>query len=301
VASENVMSINECGVVGIITSKRTWSQFDEQAITASEGISFAQPSSVVLSLIDDLIKNGSLSTVIPKAKEFVKIESNDPGQSETNQQLNIDSVKNFLSSTYEFRSILEQNKNKYDSDKINKLLDILNRQVDFCKQLISKLEGGKKADNDDIFMWNSVIDLYLQAKILLNDLGFSSTAAEKNTTNSSSFTVQKYHYSCKDMMCQYVVGEGNNECVISSDCYRYTCKDRSCERVEGKGSDDCFSSYDCKHSECQSGKCTEVSGKGENQCYSDYYCKHSECQGGKCVELYTPGTTTCYSDWSCQQ
>lgn len=282
--------INECGIIGINTWKRTWT--DEN--TPSEGMGFALSSNSVYQIIKELISKGSSDKQIPQTSSNQITYKDKPN--EQNQYADLQTIKSYLISTYQIKSLLESKKEQFNQEKINKILDIFNRQIDFCKHLISKLESGQKLNQDDIFMWNSVLSMENEASQIIQQL--LDEYQEKN--KPKAYEPIKYHYTCKNMMCTYVQGDGPNDCTFSSDCYYYTCDNMVCKKVEGKGTNDCLIDYDCKHSECKDGKCVEVAGKGTNGCYSDYSCKHSECQNGKCVEVNSPGTNTCYSDYSCQ-
>lgn len=290
--------LNDCGVVGINTSKQAFATYGD-VIGASEGVGYSQPSSVVNTLIEKLIETGSENTSIPQPATYAKLVDGNQGSNEYGDaSLDVNSLKGYLNSLYSFKTALESDKSKYPTDVMNKLIDNLSRQIDFCKHLITKLEDGRKPDKDDIFMWNSVIDLKDQAVQILNKL--ISNNSSQRVQEQNSYTPTRSHRECRGMTCQTIDGDGPNNCNLSSDCYYYTCDNLTCVRREGMGSDSCITSLDCYHNECIEGQCRQVAGKGTNGCYVDYFCKHSECVGNRCIEINTPGTTSCYSDYSCK-
>jgi len=282
--------VNECGVIGI----NTWKMFWTDRYTPSEGMGFALTSRSIYKIVNELINNGSLGKSIPKTSSKEITFGNN--SNEQNSYKNLQVIKSYLISTYKIKSAIESKKEKFDQEKINKVIDIFNRQIDFCKHLISKLEGGKKLNKDDIFMWNSVLSMEQEASQILEEM--ITEFKEKN--KPKVYEPPKYHYVCKNMMCVYVQGDGPNECYLNSDCYHYVCENMTCKKIEGKGSNDCLIDYDCEHRECVDGRCIEVPGKGPSTCFSDYSCKHNECQNGRCIEINSPGISTCYSDYSCQ-
>lgn len=166
--------VNECGIVGVNTSKRAFTLI-ENSIGASEGMAFAQPSSHVSKTLEELVKTGSDGVSIPKSNTYVKVNPNeyDDGDEYGYGGLDVNSLRGYLESLYTAMSFFEQNRSRYDSDDISKLLDNFNRQVEFCRHLINKLSDGTVPNKDDYFMWNSIIDLRDKAVSIISGMSIN--------------------------------------------------------------------------------------------------------------------------------
>ncbi len=159
--------VNECGVIGINTTRAEWTQ--EQAPRVIEGMSFALSSNYIHTIVDELIKNGDLTKGIPN-KTTYQSNQNTPNNPSQNFSLNIESIKSYLYNLYRIKSSWEQARRSLNTEKLDKLLDSFNRQIEFCNHLINKLSGGQKASEDDINLWNAVIKMSQESAQLADEL-----------------------------------------------------------------------------------------------------------------------------------
>lgn len=159
--------VNECGVVGINTARADWTQ--EQAPRVIEGMSFALSSNSIHIIIDDLIKNGNIAKGIPNQTRYQSNEST-PSNPSQNFTLNVESIKSYLNDIYRVKSSWEQARGHVNTEKLDKLIDSFNRQIEFCNHLIGKLTGGQRASGDDINLWNAVIKMSDESAALTNEL-----------------------------------------------------------------------------------------------------------------------------------
>lgn len=158
--------VNECGVVGINTARAEWTQ--EQSPRIIEGMSFALSSGNIHSKIDELINSGNVAKGIPSSTIYQTT-----GTSPNNQPtytLNVDNIRSYLNDIYRVRSSWEQARGHVDSQKLDKLLDSFNRQIDFSNHLVNKLGGGQSASGDDINLWKSVVRMSDESAALANEL-----------------------------------------------------------------------------------------------------------------------------------
>lgn len=154
--------VNECGVVGVSTSKNSWTSLQ----TPSEGNAYAIPSFAIRDLVQELEATGTLNKESPKSAISFSSKKEDYSDLET---LNIDSIKRYLDELYSVRSSWES-VTDINSVKYVKLMDLFNRQIEFCNHLISKLSNGNAVNEDDIFMWNSVVDMSYESYNLAEEL-----------------------------------------------------------------------------------------------------------------------------------
>ena len=159
--------VNECGVVGINTARADWTQ--EQAPRVIEGMSFALSSNSIHTIIDDLIKNGNIAKGIPNQTRY-QSSGSAPSNPSQNFTLNVESIKSYLNDIYRVKSSWEQSRGHVNTEKLDKLIDSFNRQIEFCNHLIGKLSGGQRASGDDINLWNAVIKMSDESAALTNEL-----------------------------------------------------------------------------------------------------------------------------------
>lgn len=160
---------NKCGVVGINTIKFSW--LDQN--TPIEGYGLALSSNYVAKIIDDLIKTGTLAKDIPQSKTVKQIASTDNsggGGGPTNSYLDVNAMRSYLNDLYRLKSSWEKGRGRVNEEKLNRLIDSFNRQIDFTNHLINKLSDGRPASGDDINLWNSVVAMSQESAALTNEL-----------------------------------------------------------------------------------------------------------------------------------
>ena len=158
--------VNKCGIVGINTIK--------VAAAGVEGLGYALPSSELITLTDRLIAEGADDTEIP-------IALNDNQQLETyndnytapppssNPSIDVESVRSYVNSLYGVRDSWIQGRNNLPKDQIDALIDSLNRQINFCETLVSRLSQ-RPATQDDLFMWDSIVKMSYESAAIANRL-----------------------------------------------------------------------------------------------------------------------------------
>lgn len=159
--------VNECGVVGINTARADWTQ--EQAPRVIEGMSFALSSNYIHTLIDELIKNGDIAKGIPNQATY-QSNRNAPNNPSQNFTLDIENIKSYLNDVYRVKSSWEQARGHVNTEKLDRLIDSFNRQIEFCNHLINKLSGGQRASGDDINLWKAVLRMSDESATLTNEL-----------------------------------------------------------------------------------------------------------------------------------
>jgi len=158
--------VNECGVVGINTARADWTQ--EQSPRVIEGMGFALSSNFVHSKINKLINSGSLTKGIPNTTIY-QVQNNFSSNQPT-YTLDIENIKSYLNDIYRVKSSWEQARGQVDSEKLDRLIDSFNRQIDFCNHLINKLSGGRVASGDDINLWEAVLKMSNESAALTYEL-----------------------------------------------------------------------------------------------------------------------------------
>lgn len=146
--------VNSCGVVGINTIKEFWTQ--EQLPRPLEGLGNALSSKLLIPLANDLIAQGKESAIPNSA---ITYKRNNPQGPVNTPSLDINNIKNYLSRLHELKNSWSTNNGRYPRQDIDALLDSFTRQITFCETLISRLDGGKRATQDDLFMWDSVVKM----------------------------------------------------------------------------------------------------------------------------------------------
>lgn len=156
--------VNMCGVVGINTVKEFWTE--EQLPRPLEGLGNALSSRTLIPLVNDLIAQGKSST-IPNTQVAQQRSQYIPVNTPT---LDINQIKNYLSRLHELKNSWSANNGRYPREDIDKLLDSYTRQISFCETLVSRLEGGKRASQDDLYMWDSVVKMSYETAEITNRL-----------------------------------------------------------------------------------------------------------------------------------
>ncbi len=288
--------LNQCGVVGINTSKLTWSDYE----TPSEGFGFALASNYFKTIVEDLIKKGSVKKLpIPSSKPKKYTPSyNYEENNQSDYSYDKSTLVSWINARERTREMLNYWNNKdsggYDKQKFDELKDILARMSAVVETIVPKMMEGKQLSSEENRLLNEWNSMYNKALTLEGQL------------DNQNYYYGYYHYECRSGACIKVSGRGKNTCSSFYDCqpkYRYTCKDMMCVKVEGDGPNDCYFNSDCYHYACQGKSCVKVAGKGTDECYYEgdsYSCVHNECRDGKCVEVEGKGINSCYSDYGCQ-
>jgi S1-C subfamily serine protease len=147
--------INECGVVGINTSRADWTE--EQSPRVVENMGFALTSSSIHNLVNSLINTGNISKEFPTSNYYAV--GSQPSYSNNNYSLNVDDIRSYLNQLYSLKASWEQVRGQVDETKLKTLLDSLNRQIDFCRHLINKLSNGGVTSDDDRRLWEAVVKM----------------------------------------------------------------------------------------------------------------------------------------------
>lgn len=154
--------LNKCGVVGVNTLKETWAND-----IPLEGLGNALSSKLLIPLVDQLIKDGG-NTSIPKTQQaYQQINPNIPNNSPT---LDVSEIRTYLNRLYTLKRSWENGYSRYPKEDMDRLMDSFTRQISFCETLISRLEGGKKATQDDLFMWDAVVKMSYESAAITNKL-----------------------------------------------------------------------------------------------------------------------------------
>lgn len=90
--------VNECGIVGINTSRIEWT--NESSPRIVEGIGFALSSNFIFPKVQQLIKTGSLNKQIPQSKN---IQQKNQNNQQNKLYLDIEEIKYYLNELYRIR------------------------------------------------------------------------------------------------------------------------------------------------------------------------------------------------------
>jgi len=146
--------VNSCGVVGINTLKEFWTQ--EQLPRPLEGLGNALSSKLLIPLANDLIAQGKESAI---PNSTVTYRRTNPQGPVNTPSLDVNMVNTYLSRLHMLKDSWSVNNGRYPKQDIDALLDSYTRQIAFCETLVSRLSGGKRPSQDDIFMWDSVVKM----------------------------------------------------------------------------------------------------------------------------------------------
>lgn len=160
--------INKCGVVGINTLKESWS--NEQLQRPLEGLSNALSSDSIIEVIKKLIEDGG-EIEIPKSQNTKQINAK-PYTPITNLDLTI--LKDHLKNVTEARDSWVKYTGSCETEKLDTLEDLLNRQIDFSKTLIDRVQkNNDKITNDDLVMWDAIVKVSYESSALSKELNSS--------------------------------------------------------------------------------------------------------------------------------
>lgn len=157
--------LNQCGIVGINTVKEFWT--DERLPRPLEGLGNAISSKILIPVVEKLINEGNDKISIPKIKQKVYVQNNNPAPK---TYLSRQNIQNYLSNLYQAKQSWIPVKEKYPKNDIDSLFDLLDRQISFCETLLGRVDDTKPANNDDIFMWDSVVKMSYQSSALAQKL-----------------------------------------------------------------------------------------------------------------------------------
>lgn len=158
--------LSSCGVVGINTLKESWS--NEELPRPLEGLGNALSSRILEPLVTDLIKQGKLIE-IPKSNVKVTQRSN-PQVPSQKPALDLEEIQNYLSNLYSWKQSWQLYSNQLPRDKYERLMDLFNRQIEFCLTLINRLQSRNYSSQDDLIMWDAVVKMNYEASALANEL-----------------------------------------------------------------------------------------------------------------------------------
>gem|GEM_PF-1279388 len=156
---------NQCGIVGINTVKEFWT--NERLPRPLEGLGNALSSKTLIPVIEKLIKEGRDQTKIPVSKEKITEKNYNPAPKIYLSRTNI---QNYLNSLYSVKQSWVSHKGEYPKQDIDALLDSFDRQIAFCETLLSRVDDTKPANNDDIFMWDSVVKMSYESSSIAQKL-----------------------------------------------------------------------------------------------------------------------------------
>ena len=153
--------VNSCGVVGINTIKEFWTR--EQLPRPLEGLGNALSSKLLIPLTDELIAQGK-DSAIPRSS--VSYKTNNPNVPVNTPSLDVNTIRAYLTKLYDLKKSWSTNNGRYPGQDIEALMDSFNRQIAFCETLVNRLSGGKRATQDDLFMWDSVVKMSYETAVL---------------------------------------------------------------------------------------------------------------------------------------
>lgn len=163
--------INKCGVIGINTLKESWS--NEQLQRPLEGLSNALSSDSIIEIIKKLIEDGG-DVEIPKSNN---VQQNKIQPSTPITKLDLTMLQNHLTSVIEARISWNKNADNCSTEKLDTLNDLFNRQIEFSKTLIDKIQNNNnKVTNDDLIMWDAIVKMSYESSSIAKEL--NSTCAK---------------------------------------------------------------------------------------------------------------------------
>lgn len=158
--------ISSCGVVGINTLKESWS--NEELPRPLEGLGNALSSRILEPLVEELIKEGK-PTEIPKSN-IVTYQKSNPQAPSQRPTLDRGEIQSYLSNLYSWKQSWQPYSSRLPRDKYERLMDLFNRQIEFCTTLVNRLQSNAYATQDDLIMWDSVVKMSYEASALADEL-----------------------------------------------------------------------------------------------------------------------------------
>ncbi len=130
------------------------------------------PSKILISLADQLIKEGSETASIPQSNRNIITQPNIPNIPKSRPTLDINVIRSYLSDVRNAKASWEKPLHDYPQEDLKKLMDSFTRQIIFCETLIQKLESGKTITQDNLFMWDSVVKISNEALEIATKLNY---------------------------------------------------------------------------------------------------------------------------------
>lgn len=159
--------LNACGIVGINTQKEVWASEDMPL----EGLGNALSSRLLIPVMDKLVNEGSLSTKIPSTenkKQYASSGDNSSGYSQSS--IDVNELRNYYYQTTTVKNNWLKVATDYPREQIDVLMDSFDRQINFSKTLIDRLEGGKKPTADDYLMLDSIVKMGYESRAMVDSL-----------------------------------------------------------------------------------------------------------------------------------
>lgn len=157
--------LNECGIVGINTTKEFWS--NEDTPRPLEGLGNALSSKILAPVIEQLIKEGSEKTKTPKSP---KVTMNKIPTSSSNIYIKKEDIQGLFNPLTEIKKYYLLHKNEYSKENMDQLFDLIDRQLAFCETLLNRLDDNKPANKDDLFMWQSILKMANETQSILDKI-----------------------------------------------------------------------------------------------------------------------------------
>lgn len=157
--------LSSCGVVGISTLKESWS--NEELPRPLEGLGNALSSRILKPLIADLIEKGT-QTEIPKTNASIK--KSNPQIPSQNPTLDMAEIQAYLSNLHSWKAAWQPYSQKLPNEEFYRLMDLFNRQIEFCSTLVNRLQSNNFASRDDLIMWDAVVKMSYEASVLADYL-----------------------------------------------------------------------------------------------------------------------------------
>lgn len=157
--------LSSCGVVGISTLKESWS--NEELPRPLEGLGNALSSRILKPLVADLIEKGT-QTEIPKTNASIK--KSNPQIPSQNPTLDMAEIQAYLSNLHSWKAAWQPYSHKLPNEEFYRLMDLFNRQIEFCSTLVNRLQSNNFASRDDLIMWDAVVKMSYEASVLADYL-----------------------------------------------------------------------------------------------------------------------------------
>lgn len=84
--------------------------------------------------------------------------------------LTVKTVKDQLENASLARKSWNESTRAVDSEQKKKLIDLLNRQIDYCQTILSRIEAGGEPSSSDLDLWNSVVKMSHESYALAQKL-----------------------------------------------------------------------------------------------------------------------------------
>lgn len=204
--------VNQCGIVGVNTSKVSWSEGNIPA----EGFSFAIASNYAQKEVSHLIETGKIQELpiddLDKTKYSPrKIESqNEKNQAQSTQIVIPEEVKqNWRKAkevTLEMKGYWLSTSIELNKQKLEKLKDLIARMEAVIEVVLPKIESSNPLNKDEQDLLKQWSEMYNDAIKLEGQL------------HNKDYSQGYYHYKCQSHSCVPVKGRGVDRCYLNSQC-----------------------------------------------------------------------------------